>query len=39
ARAVYRMARRGDYGCKCVFDVAPADLSATPREELIAHML
>lgn len=39
ARAVYRMAHRGDYGCKCVFDVAPADLSATPREELIAHML
>ena len=39
ARAVYRMAQRGDYGCKCVFDVAPADLSATPREELIAHML
>ncbi len=39
ARAVYRMAARGDFGCKCVFDVAPADLSATPREELIAHML
>jgi diaminopimelate dehydrogenase len=39
ARAVYRMAHRGDYGCKCVFDVAPADLSATSREELIAHML
>ncbi len=39
ARAVYKMANRGDYGCKCVFDVAPADLSATPREELIAHML
>lgn len=39
ARAVYKMANRGDHGCKCVFDVAPADLSATPREELIAHML
>ena len=39
ARAVYKMASRGDHGCKCVFDVAPADLSATPREELIAHML
>ncbi len=39
ARAVYRMAKRGDYGCKCVFDVAPADLSATDRSELIAHML
>ena len=39
ARAVYRMACRGDYGCKCVFDVAPADLSAASREEIIAHML
>lgn len=39
ARAVYRMAQRGDYGCKCVFDVAPADLSETPRSELIAHLL
>ena len=39
ARAVYRMADRGDHGCKTVFDVAPADLSMVSREELIAHML
>ncbi|MBQ7296452.1 MAG: diaminopimelate dehydrogenase [Clostridia bacterium] len=39
ARAVYRMAQRGDCGCKCVFDVAPVDLSATDRSELIAHLL
>lgn len=39
ARAVYRMAARGDHGCKTVFDVAPADLSAVSREEIIAHML
>ena len=39
ARAVYRMAKRKDFGCKCVFDVAPADLSAISREELLAHML
>jgi diaminopimelate dehydrogenase len=39
ARAVYRMASRGDRGCKTVFDVAPADLTAIPREELLAHML
>jgi len=39
ARAVYRMAARGDFGCKTVFDVAPADLSAVSRDELIAHML
>ncbi len=39
ARAVARMAQRGDFGCKSVFDVAPADLSMQSREELIAHML
>lgn len=39
ARAVSRMAARGECGCKTVFDVAPADLSAISREELIAHML
>ncbi len=39
ARAVYRMAERGDHGCKTVFDVAPADLSMITREEIIAHML
>ncbi len=39
ARAVYRMSLRGDFGCKSVFDVAPADLSAAERSELIAHML
>lgn len=39
ARAVGRMAARGDFGCKSVFDVAPADLSVLPRSELIAHML
>lgn len=39
ARAVYRMAQRGDFGCKTVFDVAPADLSSSSREEIIAHLL
>ncbi len=39
ARAVCRMAERGNYGCKTVFDVAPADLSAVAREEIIAHLL
>ena len=39
ARAVYRMAQRKDFGCKTVFDVAPADLSLMPREEIIAHLL
>lgn len=39
ARAVCRMAERGCYGCKTVFDVAPADLSAVSREEIISHLL
>ena len=39
ARAVYRMKKRGEVGCKTVFDVAPADLSIHSREELYAHML
>lgn len=39
ARAVYRLSQRGDFGCKSVFDVAPADLTLQSREELLAHML
>ena len=39
ARAVYRMTQRGRRGCLTVFDVAPADLSPLPAEELRAHML
>ena len=39
ARAVYRMYSRGEYGCKTVFDVAPADLSLMSRETLISTML
>ncbi len=38
-RAVDRMAKRGDRGCKTVFDIAPVDVSPIPREELIAHLL
>lgn len=39
ARAIDKMHRRGDVGCKTVFDVAPADLSPLSPEELRAHML
>lgn len=39
ARAVNRIAKRGDSGCKTVFDVAPADISLCSRDELLAHML
>ena len=39
ARAVVKAARRGDTGCKTVFDVPPADLSPLSGEELRATML
>ena len=39
ARAVDRMAKRGQTGCKTVFDVAPADLSHLSGEELRKTML
>ena len=38
-RAVHRMAKRGQSGCKTVFDVAPIDLSPLEREDIIAHLL
>ena len=39
ARAAYRMSREGMSGCKTVFDVAPAYLSAKSGEELRASLL
>ncbi len=39
ARAVYRMAERGNTGCKTIFDIAPADLSSLSPAELRARML
>ena len=39
ARAAYRMAKEGQKGCKTVFDVAPAYLSAMSGEELRAKLL
>ena len=39
SRAVDKMAKRGDRGCKTVFDIAPADLSPLSGEELRAHLL
>lgn len=39
ARAAYRMNKRGQTGCKTVFDVAPADLSACDYSYLISHLL
>ena len=39
ARAAYRMAKEGVCGCKTVFDVTPAQLSAFDGDYLRAHML
>ena len=39
ARAAYRLAKEGQSGCKTVFDIAPAYLSAISGEELRASML
>ncbi len=39
ARAAYRMAKEGNTGCKTVFDIPPAYLSAMDGEYLRSHML
>ena len=39
ARAVYRMNRENQTGCKTVFDIAPAYLSAMSADEIRAHLL
>lgn len=39
ARAIYRMHSRGDYGCKTVFDIPPADISQMSGEELRKNLL
>ena len=39
ARAAYRLNKEGNNGCKTVFDIAPAYLSAQSGEELRKHLL
>ncbi|MDY2847241.1 MAG: diaminopimelate dehydrogenase [Oscillospiraceae bacterium] len=39
ARAAARLNKEGSTGCKTIFDIAPAYLSAQSGEELRAHML
>ncbi len=39
ARAAYRLSKEGAHGCKTVFDIAPAYLSAKSGEELRASLL
>ncbi len=39
ARAINKLYSRGEYGCKTVFDIAPADLSTLSAEDLRKTML
>jgi len=39
ARAAYRFSQEKNFGCKTVFDIPPAYLSAMSGEELRAHLL
>ncbi len=39
ARAAYRLNKRGESGCKTVFDIAPCDLITLSGEEIRATML
>ena len=39
ARAAYRMAQRGEVGCKTVLDVSPALLSSLSYEDLVKDLL
>ncbi len=39
ARAIYRLAKKKEYGCKTVFDIAPALLTRYSKEDLLKHML
>lgn len=39
ARAAYTMSNKGEFGCKTVFDVAPAMLTDKSAEEICGHLL
>ncbi|MBR4072845.1 MAG: diaminopimelate dehydrogenase [Clostridia bacterium] len=39
SRAVYKLSQKCNYGCKTVFDIAPADLSPLSDDEIRATML
>lgn len=39
ARAVYKMSKRGESGCKTVFDIPPSDISCLSREEILQIFL
>ena len=39
ARAAYRLHKKGEYGAKTIFDIAPAYLSVKTAEELRKSLL
>lgn len=39
SRAIYKMMKRGEYGCKTVFDIRPIDLTNRSRDEVIKNIL
>ena len=39
ARAAMKLKSRGETGCRTIFDLAPADLSAMSREDMLSTML
>ena len=39
ARAVYRLSKNNEIGCKTVFDIAPALLTRYSQKDLLKHML
>ena len=39
ARAAVVMRERGETGCRTMLDIAPVDLTAMSREEMLAHLL
>ena len=39
ARAAMKLYRRGETGCRTIFDLAPADLSPMSREDMLSTML
>ena len=39
ARAAYRIAKKGDFGCKTVMDISAADISRFTTEDLLKHTM
>ena len=39
ARAAYNLNKKGEAGCRTVFDIAPKDISLLPYDEMLKHTL